>query len=728
MAPGNRKPFSGKQKKLLLKQTRERKQHRRPLGASSSDDSDVDHGTQSEQLIVCPAGHSVIGGDQLGETALESSSCTAINASSGESLLEQFKVLQLHAQPNNAKSEATRFALKFFRDSDEALRKARVEASKPFVRLQPQQLEVSDDQLQRQLDRPVDFPKRPPWHSGLSREQLLANEEKYFRQYLEQLEAAEGPLQELGYFELNLETWRQLWRTLEMSDVILLIADIRFCAFHFPAALLHYVRETLHKDLILVLNKCDLVDAELVLAWTEYWKQRLPGVHVVPFASYAGMKTKDTGRHKGRRYGKFCMASESVRRLYEACEHIVKGRIDLSDWQTKIESDLRKVKMQMPSAELNSNATVSNDKIDRQGKDSNHDDLAENDNSPDDDDFDWNCSSVTAGWTDKRRAGYQKARGRLNRKAKAASDRRSRKANTKTGKQQSSLSSSSSSSSSSEPDWSDDDCSDEEKEENADDSNQDAGRSGKKSKAKKKNRNDDEHSKCGRSGDQNVAVIDDHEFDYHEFKALDQGVLTIGCVGHPNVGKSSVLNAIMGDVVVSVSRTPGHTKHFQTIFVTQNVRLCDCPGLVFPSRAPRPLQVLMGCFPIAQLREPYSAVQFVAERSELERVLRVRKPFDETGEPWSAMEMCERWAEKRGYFTAKGARPDVYRAANQILRMALDGRTICITFYPPNYTNELDTKWRKHAELADVRFLQRQLAPLERERTFKTERKLTSIR
>ena len=43
--------------------------------------------------------------------------------------------------------------------------------------------------------------------------------------------------------------------------------------------------------------------------------------------------------------------------------------------------------------------------------------------------------------------------------------------------------------------------------------------------------------------------------------------------------------------VVSTSRTPGHTKHFQTIFLTANVRLCDCPGLVFPSVVGKQLQV-----------------------------------------------------------------------------------------------------------------------------------------
>ena len=44
--------------------------------------------------------------------------------------------------------------------------------------------------------------------------------------------------------------------------------------------------------------------------------------------------------------------------------------------------------------------------------------------------------------------------------------------------------------------------------------------------------------------------------------------------------------------VVSTSRTPGHTKHFQTIFLTPNVRLCDSPGLVFPSLVDKQLQVL----------------------------------------------------------------------------------------------------------------------------------------
>jgi len=45
------------------------------------------------------------------------------------------------------------------------------------------------------------------------------------------------------------------------------------------------------------------------------------------------------------------------------------------------------------------------------------------------------------------------------------------------------------------------------------------------------------------------------------------------------------------------------------------------------------------------------------------------------------------WALKRGFLTAKAARPDVYRAANNILRMALEGR-LCLCFSPPGYTTQ----------------------------------------
>lgn len=42
--------------------------------------------------------------------------------------------------------------------------------------------------------------------------------------------------------------------------------------------------------------------------------------------------------------------------------------------------------------------------------------------------------------------------------------------------------------------------------------------------------------------------------------------VTVGMIGYPNVGKSSCINVLIQDKKVSVSATPGKTKHFQTLF------------------------------------------------------------------------------------------------------------------------------------------------------------------
>ena len=48
----------------------------------------------------------------------------------------------------------------------------------------------------------------------------------------------------------------------------------------------------------------------------------------------------------------------------------------------------------------------------------------------------------------------------------------------------------------------------------------------------------------------------------------------IGLVGHPNVGKSSMVNYILGRKSVSVKATPGHTKTLQTRSSRTNTRVC----------------------------------------------------------------------------------------------------------------------------------------------------------
>lgn len=59
--------------------------------------------------------------------------------------------------------------------------------------------------------------------------------------------------------------------------------------------------------------------------------------------------------------------------------------------------------------------------------------------------------------------------------------------------------------------------------------------------------------------------------------------VTIGVVGYPNVGKSSVINALKGRSSAPSSSRSGYTKHEQLIRVTGKIYLIDTPG-VYPFR------------------------------------------------------------------------------------------------------------------------------------------------
>jgi len=98
---------------------------------------------------------------------------------------------------------------------------------------------------------------------------------------------------------------------------------------------------------------------------------------------------------------------------------------------------------------------------------------------------------------------------------------------------------------------------------------------------------------------------------------------TVGFVGYPNVGKSSVINALFGAKKVSMSRTPGKTKHLQTLELTElGLTLCDCPGLVFPSVvATKAHLVVNGTVPLDELRDTLAPVRLVVGKVGLAAML-----------------------------------------------------------------------------------------------------------
>lgn len=49
------------------------------------------------------------------------------------------------------------------------------------------------------------------------------------QEYVEKLQDKQkSENKDLSLFELNLETWRQLWRVLDLSDILLIIVDVRY--------------------------------------------------------------------------------------------------------------------------------------------------------------------------------------------------------------------------------------------------------------------------------------------------------------------------------------------------------------------------------------------------------------------------------------------------------------------------------------------------------------------
>ncbi|XP_030639955.1 guanine nucleotide-binding protein-like 1 [Chanos chanos] len=534
-----KKPFSNKQKKKQLQVKRERKR-----GETGS------HPNSRNASVERAAGR-----DRHSDTSDS----------------ETTDLRKINQQPITriTKHDPNRFRLHFEKESKEDVEKRRKMArEKVLEAVAEKELEISIEDVYPE-ENGLSFPRRPPWHYRMQREELLKKEERSFREFLDSLHA-KNPPGTLSHFEHNLETWRQLWRVLEMSDVVLLIVDIRHPVLQFPPSLYKYVTADLQKQMILVLNKVDLCPAPLVLAWKHYLTTLYPSLHCVCFTSHPGQPYSTILQKKRMRRKVGWNKAGGPIHIMRACQEITAGRVDLSSWEKKIQRD-----------------------------------------------------AIAVG---------------------------------------------------SEGDGTDDGA---------------------------------------------ESVVMEHQSDSAlEMNSPTQelykdGVLTLGCIGFPNVGKSSVLNSLVGRKVVSVSRTPGHTKYFQTYYLTPTVKLCDCPGLVFPSRVDKQLQVLAGIYPVSQLREPYTSVGYLCERTPFVSLLNLRHPslsdqppdVHNTGaEAWTAWDVCEAWAERRGYKTAKAARNDVYRAANSLLRLAMDGR-VCLCLRPPGYTEQTD-QWESHPDLAEIIALQ----------------------
>lgn len=119
------------------------------------------------------------------------------------------------------------------------------------------------------------IPRRPQWDANMTTKDLNESETRTFlewRRRIADLQELDGIV--LTPFERNLELWRQLWRVIERSDVVMQILDARNPLLTRCLDLEAYVKEVdQRKTCVLLLNKADLLTEGQRRAWAEYFEK-----------------------------------------------------------------------------------------------------------------------------------------------------------------------------------------------------------------------------------------------------------------------------------------------------------------------------------------------------------------------------------------------------------------------------------------------------------------------
>ncbi|KAL1850855.1 GTPase required for pre-60S ribosomal subunit nuclear export and maturation [Paecilomyces lecythidis] len=174
-----------------------------------------------------------------------------------------------------------------------------------------------------------------------------------------------------------------------------------------------------------------------------------------------------------------------------------------------------------------------------------------------------------------------------------------------------------------------------------------------------------------------------------QFSSLhsDRKQISVGFIGYPNTGKSSIINTLRKKKVCTVAPIPGETKVWQYITLMKRIYLIDCPGVVPPSNHDTEEDILLrGVVRVENVENPEQYIPGVLRRCQprhIERTYDIKNYADST-------EFLSILARKGGRLL-RGGEPDVDGVAKMVINDFLRGK---IPWYtpPPKGDGSSDTK------------------------------------